>query len=494
MGSVTRSRTRLQPADRPPEVTLRTLLLRTALACLGLAALAAPAFPAPEDDWNITSLSREIRELTARVSPAVVQVYTSSFGALAGGVPQGAAVFGKQQGTGSGVILDPDGYIVTNNHVVAGAKRVQVRLSPEAVGDTLSQSILATGGAIVGAQIVGVDKETDLAVLKIDRSGLPSLQLGDSDQIFQGQLVFAFGSPMGLTNSVSFGVVSTVARQLAKDNPMIYIQSDVAINPGNSGGPLVNARGEVIGINTLIFTQSGGSEGLSFSAPSNIVRNVYNQIRATGRVKRGIIGVNAQTLNPYMAAALGLDVKWGVILADVYPGGPADKAGLQVGDIVLSLNGKPMENARQFEVNLYGKILDGTVELQIKRGAGSFTKQVQVIERVDPDYRFFEMISTERNLVKKIGILGLDLDNDSRRLLPFQPRGQEGVVVAALSADVNLMGDGWEQGDIIYSLNGRQIKGLRSLKQLVGELDYGQVAVFHVERGGRLMFLTMQIE
>jgi serine protease Do len=477
---------------------VRTFSIRSALFCLTLSLLAVSPVAAQEnaqgDDWNITSLSSEIRELTARVSPAVVQVYTSSFGALLGGVPQGAAVFGKQQATGSGVIVDPAGYIVTNNHVVAGAKRVQVRLSPEAVGDTGSRSILASGGAIVGAQVLGVDKETDLAVLKIDKTDLPHLQLGDSDEIFQGQLVFAFGSPMGLTNSVSFGVVSTVARQLAKDNPMIYIQSDVAINPGNSGGPLVNARGEVIGINTLIFTQSGGSEGLSFSAPSNIVKNVYNQIRSTGRVKRGIIGVNPQSLNPYMAQALGLDVQWGVILGDVYPGGPADKAGLQVGDIVLSMNGKPMENARQFEVNLYGKVLDGKVELQVKRGAGSFTKTVDVIERVDPDYRFFEMITAERNLVKQIGALCLDLDADSRQLLPFEPRGQEGVIVAALAADVNLLGDQWQPGDILYTLNGRQIKGLRSLKQLVRELDYGQVAVFHLERGGRLMFHTIQID
>ena len=314
---------------------MRPAILRFVVFCLVLATVPATA---QDKDWSITSLSSEIRVLTSRVSPAVVQVYTSSFGPVVGGIPQGAAVFGKLQATGSGVILDPDGYIVTNNHVVEGAKRVQVRLAPAALGQGESRSILATGGTIVGAQVVGVDKETDLAVLKIDMTGLPHLELGDSDEIFQGQLVFAFGSPMGLNNSVSFGVISTPARQLELDQPMIYIQSDVAINPGNSGGPLVNARGQVIGINTLIFTQGGGSEGLSFSSPSNIVKNVYNQIRATGRVKRGIIGVHAQTLNPFMAEALGLDTQWGVILGDVRPGSPADKAGLKVGDVVLSLD------------------------------------------------------------------------------------------------------------------------------------------------------------
>ena len=204
--------------------------------------------------------------------------------------------------------------------------------------------------------------------------------------------------------------------------------------------------------------------------------------------------MNPQTLNPFMARALGLDVQWGVILGDVYPGGPADKAGLQVGDIVLSLNGKPMENARQFEVNLYNKIMDGKVELQIKRGAGSFKKEVQVIERIDPDYRFFEMISTERNLVNRIGALCIDCDADSRQLLPFTPRGQEGVIVAAIAADVMLLGDHWQPGDIIYTLNGRPVKGLRSLKQMVRELEYGSTAVFHVERGGQLRFVTMQVD
>ena len=398
------------------EVIVRsTLITRTVLTglvfVLAAGFFAVPASAQSDQEWNITSLSSEIRELTQGVSPAVVQIYTSSFGALMGSLPQGAALFGKQQATGSGIILDASGYILTNNHVVAGAKRVQVRLSRQAIGTAAGSSILDTGGDIVGAQVIGVDKETDLAVLKINRTDLPFLKLGNSDEIFQGQLVFAFGSPMGLTNSVSFGVISTVARQLERDNPMIYIQSDVAINPGNSGGPLVNAKGQVIGINTLIFTQSGGSEGLSFSAPSNIAKNVYNQIKATGRVKRGIIGVNPQTVNPLMAQPLGLKTQWGVILGDVFPQSPADEAGLQVGDIVLALDGKPMENARQFEVNLYNKKIGSKVKLDIERGGQNFTKEVTVIERQEPDYRFYEMISDERNLVKKIGVLAIDLDD-----------------------------------------------------------------------------------
>lgn len=474
--------------------TIRTTLALALLLSVILPAASATAQTDQTKDWSISDLSNEIRGLTEKVNPAVVQIYTTTFGAVAGSVPQGAALFGQQQATGSGVILDPAGYIITNNHVVQGAKRVQVRLSGAALGHDAGQSILAGGGAMVGAQVIGVDKETDLAVLKIANQDLPYLKLGDSDNIHQGQLVFAFGSPMGLTNSVSFGVVSTVARQLERDNSMIYIQTDVAINPGNSGGPLVDVHGEVIGINTLIFTQSGGSEGLSFSAPSNIVQNVFNQIRATGRVKRGIIGVNAQTVNPWLSKALGLSVEWGVILGDVFPNGPAHEANLKVGDIVLSLDGKPMENARQFDVNLYNKKIGSKVALEISRDGKIFTAEVEVIERMDPDYRFYDMISAQRNLVQRIGILALDLDDDTARMLPFKPRSVEGVIVAALAADVNLLGDHFQPGDVIYKINGQPVKGLRSLKKMVKAVPFGEPAVFHLERGGMLRYLVMEVD
>jgi serine protease Do len=468
-------------------------LVAHAAAVLALILFAVPA-TAQEKEWSLPTLSSEIRELTGKVSPAVVQIYTSSFGALMGSVPQGAAVFGSQQATGSGVIIDADGYILTNHHVVAGARRVQVRLSPATVGAEAGESILRSGGAMVGAQVLGVDEETDLAVLKINRKDLPTLPLGDSEEVFQGQLVFAFGSPLGLTGSVSFGIVSTVARQLDRDNPMIYIQSDVAVNPGNSGGPLVNAAGEVVGINTLIMSQSGGSEGLSFSVPSNIARSIYNQIRAHGRVRRGIIGVNPQTVNPWIADGLQLPVQWGVILGDVHPGGPAEKAGLKVGDVVVALDGKKMENARQFRVNLYGKPIGGKVMVEVLREGRSITKQVEVIERVDPDFRFFEMISNERNLVPRLGILALDLDNDARRLLPMEPRMQSGVIVAALAVDTSLLGEQFEPGDIVYAMNGQPLKGLKDLKEKVKAMTYGQVAVFQLERGGQLRYLMLEVE
>ena len=190
-------------------------------------------------------------------------------------------------------------------------------------------------------------------MLKIEERGLPSLAFGDSDELSAGDLVLAFGSPMGLNNSVSLGIVSAVARQLEPESPMVYVQTDASVNPGSSGGPLVDVRGRIIGINTMINTRGGGNEGLAFAAPSNIVRTAYEQIRQHGHVKRGDIGVRAQTLTPTLAAGLGLTQQTGVILADVLPGSPAAKAGVQPGDVVLSLNGKTMENGRQLQVNLY---------------------------------------------------------------------------------------------------------------------------------------------
>ena len=194
------------------------------------------------------------------------------------------------------------GYIVTNAHVVQGAHKVQVQLAAPRRGG--ARSILGPRPRLVGAQIVAIDEETDLAVLKVDEKALPFLELADSDGVRPGQLVLAFGSPLGLDSSVTMGVVSAVARQLEPDDPMIYIQTDASINPGNSGGPLVDTDGRVVGINTLILSQSGGNEGLGFAAPSNIVRNVFEQMRKYGRVRRGEIGVRAQTITPSLAEGL----------------------------------------------------------------------------------------------------------------------------------------------------------------------------------------------
>src|SRR5579863_2883993 len=346
----------------------------------------------------LRDLSAALQSLSQRTGKAVVEIFSTGFAISNEEESGNAALLSRQRSTGSGVIVSADGYIVTNSHVVKGSRRIQVQVV-NSLEQRVGHSVIQPMATKVDAKIVGIDRDSDLAVLKIDRTGLPFLQFGDSEELRQGQLVLAFGNPLGLANSVTMGVVSSIARQIKPDDPMIYIQTDAPINPGNSGGPLLDAEGHVVGINTFILTQSGGSEGIGFAIPSNIVRSVVQQIRKDGHVHRGQIGVYAQTITPSLAVGLGLPHDWGVVLADVEPEGPADTAGLKVGDVVLSLNGRAMENARQLEVNLYGRLIGEKVPLEILRGDQKLTFEVEVIERDDDPMRFADLVNPEKNII-----------------------------------------------------------------------------------------------
>lgn len=456
---------------------------------LVLALVAAPA--AAQQQRDLAALSHTLELLTRTVGPAVVQIFATGYVAGQGLVPPGGALVSSQRATGSGVIVDPGGYIITNAHVIADAARVQVAL-PLATDATGSRrSIVRPRSRLVGAQVVGIDRETDLAVLKVqvDRT-LPSLELGDSDELKPGQLVMAFGSPLGLENSVSLGVVSAVARQVRPDDTMIYIQTDASINPGNSGGPLVDVDGRVIGINTFILSQSGGSEGIGFATPSNIVNTIFDQIRQHGRVRRGEIGVSAQTITVELAEGLKLAQDWGVVLADVRPGGPAERAGLRIGDVLLTLDGKVMENARQFQVNLYQRGVGQTVVLEVLRGDRRLTLRATPVERPgDPD-RFHQMVRPDEHLIEQLGILGLTLTPEVGRLLAPH-RMQQGVLVAVSSAGAApARGEPLLPGDVIYAVNGQPVRSLGDLRGVLEAIGPADAVVLHIERAGQLMFLS----
>src|SRR5215218_5079768 len=434
---------------------------------------------------DLRLVSRTLEALSNQVAPAVVQVFAVGY-APPSDAAEERSLLAQQRSTGSGVILDPDGYIVTNAHVVQGAYRVQVQLAAPRRGT--SRSIVGPRPRIVGAQVVAIDEETDLSVLKVDEHALPFLQLADSDSVRSGQLVLAFGSPLGLDSSVTLGVVSAVARQLEPDDPMIYIQTDASINPGNSGGPLVDTDGRVVGINTLILSQSGGNEGLGFAAPSNIVRNIFEQVRNYGRVRRGEIGVRAQTITPALAEGLKLPRDWGVVLGDVNPDGPAAKAGLEAGDVVATLDGKVMENGRQLQVNLYGRGIGEAVKLQVLRGARTLDATVTVIERGDDPNRFAGMVRPEEHLVNRLGILGLTLTQPLINLLP-DLRVPSGVVVAAAAHTGPPAWEGELQaGDVIHSVNRISVKDLAALRAAVEQLKVGEALVLRVEREGEMVF------
>ena len=437
---------------------------------------------------TLAKLSSEFERLSKSVSPAIVQILATGY---VPGVNQ-VNMLTKQRSSGSGVVLDANGFIVTNAHVVEGARRVQVALNVNEMENGRKGSILKPRGEIVGAQIVGIDRETDLAVLKVEKSNLPFLKLGDSDTVQKGQLVLAFGSPLGLENSVTMGIVSSIARQLRPEDRMIYIQTDAPINPGNSGGPLVDTHGNVIGINTLIFSQSGGSEGIGFAAPSNIVKNVYNQIRSTGRVRRGEIGVSVQTITPLLATGLDLPRVGRVVIADVEPYSPAATAGLRIGDIILSLDRKAMENGRQFDVNLYSRSVGNHVILEIQRGEIDKIIKVEIRERPNDPGRFADMVSPERNLIPKLGILALDLDETISRMLP-PLRVKTGVVVAN-RANLLYEQDELLPGDVIHFINNQEVHSLEDLKNFVDNLAAFDAVVVQVERQGQFKYISFEME
>ena len=441
---------------------------------------------------DLARLSDAVETLAAEVSPAVVQIFTTAQSPGQGLVRSTGDLVTTERGSGSGVIVDPSGYIITNAHVVLGASRIQVRTSGQRPRP--GRSILPPGGELVGAQLVGVDRETDLAVLKIDRTEQAAIEFGDSDGVRIGQLVLAFGSPRGLENSVTMGVVSAVARQLRPEDPMIYLQTDAPINPGSSGGPLVDTSGQLVGINTLIVSQSGGNEGLGFAAPSNIVRAVYEQIRRTGHVRRGEIGVSVQTITPGMAAGLGLGRQHGVIVADVLPQGPADRAGLLVGDVVLQLNDKVMENARQLLINLYPRAVAETVTLDVLRGDLPLRFEVTVVERAGDPRQLEALANPARHLVPRLGVLALSLDASIARMLP-PVRFATGVVVAATAADgAAARAGGFAPGDTIYAVNGERVHRLEELRERLSGLARGTTVVVQLERRSRLRYLTFVID
>ena len=457
-------------------------------------AFAAPAPPsrvrAPS---AIGAFSRELEAVASRVVPAVVQISATAYGPSEAPARVTEDLLGRERRGGSGFLISADGYIVTNAHVVEGAHRLRVMVALRTDAESPRKSVLHPPGRWVEGRVVGMDRETDLALLKVDQTGLPHLGFGDSDRLKPGQVVLAFGSPLGLENSVTMGVISAVARQLEPESRMVYLQTDTPINPGNSGGPLVDLEGEVVGVNTLIFSRSGGSEGIGFAAPSNIARSVSDQIRADGRVRRGEIGINAQTITPTLAKGLGLPRDWGVVLGDVQPGGPAARAGLEPGDVVVELNGKTMENGRQFDVNLYRSHPGESVLLGVERGGRRFPVSVAVVERREETPHFESLANPQNNLVPKLGVLALDLTPELVQRLPWL-RQPSGVLVAARAADAPFTDDGLEPGDVVISLNQGATPTLASLREALSKLGAGAAVVLQVNRVGRLLYVAFEME
>ncbi len=459
----------------------------------GIAAQTAALRATNKNDSDpLQQFNSSVRALVNRVTPSVVQVIVTGYGPVEGSHGATSLVIGRQQSIGSGVIVDSEGYILTNAHVIRGAHRVQVKIPPPTNDASPDQSLVSERGRTMDASIVGSDSDIDLALLKIEAKGLPALRLSDYNKLRQGDVVFAFGSPEGLQDSVTMGVVSSAARQPDPDSPMVFVQSDAPINPGSSGGALVSVDGEVVGINTFILTEGGGNEGLGFAIPSSIVAFAYPQLRKYGHVHRGETGIAVQAISPSLAAGLKLPIDWGVIISDVEPGSPADSAGLKIQDIITSIDGRSADNLPALGTRLFMRSGGERIKLGVLRGSEKLSFDVSVVEMAHDIDRLAGLADPVKNLVSKLGVVAVEIDS---RIAPSLSglRTTSGVIVAARSADPNV-DVSLAAGDVIHAINGASVTTIEDLRSALDRLSPNSPVVLQIERQGKLMFIPFKLD
>ena len=438
-------------------------------------------------------LNESVEALVQRVSPSVVQIlvtgYSSTERAQRG---ETDLVIGRERAIGSGVIVDSEGYILTNAHVLNGAEKIEVIVPPQPMAGVPPNQVQDMQGKSFQARKVGVSREIDLAVIKIEAHGLPALTVRGTTQAKQGELVFAFGSPEGLRNTVTMGVVSAIARQPDPDSPLVYIQTDAPINPGNSGGPLVNTDGELLGINTFILTTSGGNQGLGFAIPAGVLAFAYPQLLKYGHIHQPEMGAIIQTITPELAAGLQLQRDFGIIVSDVSPGGPADTAGLRIQDIILSVDGTPTGSLPLFTHSLYMHGSGERARVEVLRGSQRLQLNISLIERPHKEDSLIDIADPEKNAVRRLGIIGIELNLQLAQSLP-ELRIPTGVIVAAMtegdaSKDIPL-----QTGDVIHGLNGTPITTLAGLREALAKVKTGDAVALQLERLGQLIYVSFTL-
>lgn len=443
----------------------------------------------------LRAYDQALDEVAERAMLSVVEIKVNGYGPREHSDDD--QVVERQRAIGSGVIVDSNGYIVTNHHVVSGAQRIRVVLAPATVELAMGHTNLAHRQRTYEAKLIGVSRQADLALIKIDATGLPFIPLPLDFRARLGQTVLAIGSPEGLDHTVTKGIISAVSRQPELDRPMVYIQTDAPINPGNSGGPLIDRDGNLVGINTFIVTEGGGSEGLGFAIPEPTVRFVYQELKAHGRVRQAEIGVNAQTITPTLATGLNLPQDWGVIISDVFPGSPAEKAGLKPTDIILAIDSRPVDSLPKYTAFMYMHPRDSALQIDVLRRNGSKTEKAQIV--VTPTEvptgldSLADLIDPQTGLVAEMGTFVVDLD---QRILGMFPdlRSRSGVLVAAvldyeapISVDLNA-------GDVLRAFNGRPLSSIAELRSQIVKLKVGDPAILEIERHGVIQYVAFEMD
>ena len=430
--------------------------------------------------------------LAKKIRPSVVNISTTQMSEGRGGPQEFSSPFGeddpfndfwrrffggpmprgpqRQRSLGSGFIIDADGSILTNNHVVENASKIVVKLS-----DNLEYE----------AKVIGRDPKTDIAVIKIDvKTTLAAANFGDSDTLEVGEWVVAIGNPFGLDSTVTSGIVSAKGRHIGQGPYDNFIQTDASINPGNSGGPLLNLRGEVVGINTAIFSRTGGNIGIGFAIPINLVKELLPQLRGKGKVVRGYLGVLIQKVTPEIAESLGMDKSYGALVANVSKDGPAEKAGVKVGDVIIEFDGKEVKDSAELPIIVARTAVDKKVRMKVLRDKKELTLNVAVGELKDE-----EVVAT----APEKGELGLTV----QRLTPQMAESlglekTEGVVVTAVEPASAADEAGIRRGDIIVEVDRKPVRTVDDYKKSIAGARKGRGVLFLVRRGESTLFLALK--